>query len=108
MLPAMRDSAFSERPHGLALMLRWQRVAFVVGFSLVLGLLLGFAWKSSLMSLLLRAVALGLVGLLAFGLFEQWPKRTPGWLARWVLQVAAVAVVMPVTTFLIYAASTKP
>jgi two-component sensor histidine kinase len=103
----MRDSVFSEKPHGLALMLRWQRVAFAVGFSLVLGLLLSLGWKSGLMSILFRAVTLGLVGMLVFGLFEQWPKRMPRWLARWVLQVVGVAIAMPVTTFVIYVLSTK-
>jgi two-component sensor histidine kinase len=103
----MRDSVISDKPHGLALMLRWQRVAFAVGFSLFIGLLMGFGWKSGLMSLLIRVVTLGLVGMLTFGLFEQWPKRMPAWLARWVLQVLGVAIAMPVTTFVIYVLSTQ-
>ncbi|GAA0710818.1 hypothetical protein GCM10009105_12290 [Dokdonella soli] len=44
--------------------------------------------------------------MLAFGLFEQWPKRLPAWLARWVLQVLGVAVAMPLATYAIYVLST--
>lgn len=59
------------------------------------------------MSLLVRAVTLGFVAMLAFGLFEQWPKRLPSWLARWALQVIGVAIAMPLATFVIYVLSTK-
>jgi LytS/YehU family sensor histidine kinase len=44
--------------------------------------------------------------MLVFGLFEQWPKRLPRWLARWVLQVLGVALVIPPTTAIIYWLST--
>jgi sensor histidine kinase YesM len=30
-----------------------------------------------------------------FGVLERWPRRLPGWLARWALQVAGIAVVIP-------------
>jgi len=49
-----------------------------------------------------------LLAMLAFGLLEQWPRRTPKWLARWVLQVLAVALVVPVSTAMIYWAITPP
>jgi two-component sensor histidine kinase len=68
---------------------------------------MGVGWKSGLTSLLIRTVALGLIAMLVFGLFEQWPKRLPAWLARWVLQVAGVAFAMPVATFVIYLLSTQ-
>jgi LytS/YehU family sensor histidine kinase len=44
--------------------------------------------------------------MVVFGVFEQWPRRLPRWLARWVLQVTAVALAMPVATFHIYVLST--
>jgi LytS/YehU family sensor histidine kinase len=52
-------------------------------------------------------VTLGLIGVLVFGLFEQWPKRLPRWLARWMLQVVGVGVAMPLSTFSIYVLSTR-
>jgi len=48
----------------------------------------------------------GLGGLVAFGIFEQWPRRLPRWMARWVLQVIAVACVMPLTVLAIYITTT--
>jgi len=48
-------------------------------------------------------VLLGFMALLMFGLFEQWPKRLPAWLARWVLQVLGVALAMPLGTLLLSA-----
>ena len=87
-------------------MLGRQRVLFTLGFSFLLSLPLGLGWKSGYLSLLIRALALGLIAMLAFGLFEQWPKRMPNWFARWVLQVLGVAVSIPVGTFIIYVLST--
>jgi LytS/YehU family sensor histidine kinase len=43
--------------------------------------------------------------MLLFGLFEQWPKRLPAWLARWVLQVMGVALAMPLGTLVLDALS---
>jgi len=82
--------AAPTRPRGLALMLAWPRMRFTLLFSLAWGLLLSFGWTSGLPSLLFRTALIGLAAMLAFGLFEQWPKRLPRWLARWVLQVVAV------------------
>ena len=103
----MSASAVLTKPRGLALMLSWRRVRFTLGFSLGLGLLLNLGWKSGLLSLLNRTVALGLIAMLVFGLFEQWPKRLPAWFARWVLQVLGVAIAMPLTTYVIYVLSTE-
>lgn len=52
---------------------------------------------------LLRAVLVGLCAMLVFGVFEQWPRRLPRPLARWVLQVAGVAVTLPLFAALVFA-----
>jgi glucose-6-phosphate-specific signal transduction histidine kinase len=75
-------------------MLGWGRVRLTLAFSMVFGLMLGLSWQSG--ALFIRTVLVGLFAMLAFGLFEQWPKRLPAWLARWVLQVVGVALSMPV------------
>jgi hypothetical protein len=87
----------------------WQRLAVALGLSLAMTLVLELhsPWTSGLSSLLFRTVTLGLIAVLVFGLFEQWPRRLPRWLARWVLQVVGVGVAMPLTTFMIYVLSTK-
>lgn len=96
-----------SRPRGLALMFGWRRVAFTLAFATAIGLLMGTGWKSGLLSILERTIALGLIAMLVFGLFEQWPKRLPRWLGRWALQVVAVAIAMPISTVVIYLASTE-
>jgi signal transduction histidine kinase len=94
------------QPQGLARIFGWRRVRFTLVASVLIGLLLGLGWTSGLLSALMRTVMLGLLAMLVFGLFEQWPKRLPAWLARWVLQVVGVAVAMPVGTYVIYVLST--
>ena len=96
-----------SRPRGLALMFGWRRVAFTLAFATAIGLLMGAGWKSGLLSILERTIALGLIAMLVFGLFEQWPKRLPRWLGRWALQVVAVAIAMPISTVIIYLLSTE-
>ena len=96
-----------SRPHGLALMFGWRRVTFTLAFATAIGLLMGIGWQSGLLSILERTIALGLIAMLVFGLFEQWPKRLPRWLGRWALQVVAVAIAMPISTVVIYLASTE-
>ena len=104
----MSASAASDKPRGLALLFGWRRVRFVLLVTVPLGLLIGAGWKSGLPSAMARVVGLGFVAMLAFGLFEQWPKRLPRWLARWALQVLGVAAAMPLATYFIYVFSTVP
>jgi Histidine kinase/Histidine kinase-, DNA gyrase B-, and HSP90-like ATPase len=89
-------------------MLGLRRLRFTLCASIVPGLLLLPGWTSGPVSLLTRTVTLGFCAMLVFGLFEQWPKRLPAWLARWVLQVVGVALAVPLVTFFIYVVSTHP
>jgi signal transduction histidine kinase len=94
------------KPRGLALLLGRQRVLFTLAFTFVISLPLAFGWKSGFASLMTRTLGLAFFGMLVFGLFEQWPKRLPSWLARWVLQVFGVMLAMPLGTVTIYMLST--
>jgi signal transduction histidine kinase len=49
-----------------------------------------------------RALFVGFIAMLAFGLLEQWPARLPRWLARWCLQLIAVAVSVPLAAIAAY------
>ena len=93
-------------PRGLALLFARRRLVVVVVACSVLTLFFALFWKSSLPSLYARVLALGVAALLAFGLFEQWPTRLPRWCARWVLQVLAVGLVIPIVTLAVYVGST--
>jgi sensor histidine kinase YesM len=86
-------------------LLSWRRVRFGLLASIALGLLLSIHWGPSA---LLHMLLLAIVALLVFGLFEQWPKPLPRWLARWALQVVGVALAMPLGTLLIGALGVAP
>lgn len=72
----------------------------------VLHLLILTTWQASYSALVGRVLFIGLLVLLAFGLFERWPARLPAWFARWALQVFAVAVAVPVGTLFAYTITT--
>ncbi len=104
----MVTTSVQARPRGLALLLGWKRVRFTLYAGLIPGLMMSGEWTSGPVSIVTRTLALAFIAMLVFGLFEQWPKRLPSWLARWALQVVAVAVSMPIATFVIYTLSTAP
>lgn len=101
----MPATAVPVKPRGLALVLGWRRVRFTLLSSVFLGLLFSTHWGPSA---LIHTVVLGLLGMLAFGLFEQWPKRLPRRLARWVLQVLGVALAMPLGTLVLSMFGARP
>src|SRR5207237_3082642 len=90
-----------------ALLFSWRRLRFTLLTSFLISLVIGLGWKSGYPSLLLRVLTLGVLAMLIFGIFEQWPRRLPRWVARWALQVLGVALMMPFAVFLIYVLSTK-
>lgn len=83
-------------------MLGWRRVLLTLGVSIALGLPFAFSWPDGPLQLLSLTVTLGLMAMLAFGLSERWPRRLPDWLARWSLQVAAVALAVPSGMYLLF------
>ena len=91
----MNHAVTSKRPQGLALMLGWRRLLWTLTLSIALGVVASFQLGFPVVP---DAVVLGLLAMLMFGVFEQWPRRLPRWLARWVLQVLGVAVAMPIGT----------
>ncbi|CAM5624268.1 sensor histidine kinase [Rhodanobacter lindaniclasticus] len=90
------------KPHGLTLLLGWRRLAVALGASIALGLPFAFRWPDGPLPLLALTATLGLLAMLAFGLFEQWPRALPRWLARWTVQVGAVAAAMPLGMTALY------
>jgi len=91
---------------GLARILAWRRLKPPLIACGVLFLLMAPGWQVSYGVLFFRLLFIALVAVLAFGLFEQWPGRLPAWLARWALQVASVAFVVPWTVALVYTLTT--
>ena len=105
ILTAMSGPATPARPPRF-LAKTLLRCAVALTISSAVWLLLSTHWTASLPGLFLRTSILALSATAAFVLFESWPRRLPRWLQRWVLQVFAVGVFMPVTTLLIYILST--
>ena len=102
-LQAMASASPPATPHGLAQMLALRRVAIALGVSALLGFIMSPGFTTTRVSeLMAREMAVGLAALLAFGIFERWPARLPRWLARWFLQVAAVAFVIPLAVLAVY------
>ena len=80
----------------------WRRIRIVLPVCVLFMILFSFTWTAGYRVLIGRLLFLGLAGLFAFGLFEQWPRRLPPRLARWALQVVAVAAAMPLAVWIGY------
>ena len=86
----------------LALIYEWRRLRITLVACLAWGLLLSLIFESSTLSVIARTLAIGLIAVSVFGLFERWPQRLPPGFARWVLQVVSVAVSVPLTVSVYY------
>jgi hypothetical protein len=98
--------ATTDRSRGLALMLGWQRLRFSLGTSVLFGLFLSLTNETPTIIVVGRTVMVGMGAMLAFGLFEQWPRRLPRWLARSALQLIGVALSVPPIALLAYLLTT--
>ncbi len=79
-----------------------RRLKTVLPICLAVMFLFAFTWTISYWILIGRVLFFGLSALFVFGLFEKWPATLPRWLARWVLQVASVALVIPISVWIGY------
>jgi hypothetical protein len=85
-----------DRPRGVALAFGWRRLLLALGLSTLFGAINSLPSDAAPASVTIyHALAVGLIAVLAFGLFEQRPLRLPSWLPRWVLQVVGVVIAVP-------------
>jgi two-component sensor histidine kinase len=98
----MTPAAIAIKPHGFARLLGWKRVRFTLGASAGFGLFLGLLSETAMIIVVARALMVGLAAMLAFGLFEQRPRRLPSWLARSALQVIGVFLSVPFSAYFAY------
>jgi len=101
-MPTPTPTTSAPRPAGPAAILSWPRLRFAAIMSVLFTGLFSVSFVSSLWSIYLRVALVCLSGVLVFGILEQWPRRLPGWCARWVIQVLGVALWMPLIALLIY------
>jgi hypothetical protein len=97
-------TATPERPHGIWRILSPKRVVLTLGSCALLGLVVSPVWVIPAIEVMARAMLIGLVALVVFGVFEYWPRRLPPWLARWCLQVSAVVLAIPLACLVLYLA----
>jgi signal transduction histidine kinase len=97
---------FQHIAQHLKRMYAWPRVRVVALACGLWILLFSFTWEAAYWVLVFRLSLVGAVCLTAFGVFEVWPRRLPDWLARWALQVIAVAVAVPITVAIGYHVTT--
>jgi hypothetical protein len=81
----------------------WPRVKLWLVVTLLWAVLRTATSTPGLEVWLVRCGLVTAVAVLAFGVLEQWPRRLPRRLPRWVLQLLAVAVVMPPAAYAAYA-----
>jgi Histidine kinase/Histidine kinase-, DNA gyrase B-, and HSP90-like ATPase len=98
----MVSTAIPVKPRGLARILSWQRVRVTLVASILLGLLNSIDNEAATLVVIARAIIVGFCALLAFGLFEQWPKRLPKRLPRSVLQLIGIVFAIPPAVALAY------
>jgi sensor histidine kinase YesM len=84
----------------------WPRVRVVAPACAVVILLFSFSWEAPYWMLVFRLSLLGFLCLTVFGITEVWPRRLPGWFARWAFQVVAVAITVPLAVTLAYTVTT--
>jgi hypothetical protein len=73
---------------------------------LAAGTVFVWGWETGRGGLYLRTVVIALWVATVFGIFEQWPRQLPRWLARWALQIVMVAFTLPFFIAIIYWLST--
>jgi len=97
-------------PHGMPparrgwrALVAWPRVRLWLVVTLLWALLRTATSTTGLEAWLVRCGLVAGLAVLAFGALEQWPRRLPARLPRWVAQLLAVAVVMPPAAHVAYA-----
>jgi two-component sensor histidine kinase len=97
------STTVSSAPHGLARIFAWPRLRFVLAVSAGLGIISGLHTKTALPLDVLRAMFMGCVILLAFGVLEHRPQRLPNWLPRTVLRLIGVVLAVPLSAIIMAA-----
>jgi signal transduction histidine kinase len=98
----MLMTADATKRINLAQILSWRRIRFSLIAATPLGLMLSAGSTTATPIVVLRAWIVALVVMIAFGLFEQWPKRMPRRFARWVLQLIGVVVAVKIGAVMAY------
>jgi LytS/YehU family sensor histidine kinase len=93
----MASTAHPATPaNGFARIFAWPRLRFTLAVSAGLGVVSGLHNQTAVPIDVLRAMFMGCVVLLAFGVLEQRPRHLPTWLPRTVLRLIGVVLAIPI------------
>jgi two-component sensor histidine kinase len=99
---AMATAAIPVKSRGLAQILAWRRVRFVLIVSVMFGLILNIGNQAPFLVVLARAIIVGMAILFMFGLFEQWPRTLWRPFSRWGWQLLGIVIVIPFAALFAY------
>jgi signal transduction histidine kinase len=86
----------------LGTVLGWRRIAVMLMVAVPMALLISVGSETRFGTWLARTVIVGIGALVGFGVAEFWPRRLPRWIGRWVFQLLAMAVAVPLFAFVAY------
>lgn len=98
----MKTLATDAAPSSLSSVLGPRRIAVMLLAAVPLALLMSIGSETRAATWLARGLVVGIGALVAFGLAESVPARLPRWLGRWVFQLLALAVAIPISAYLAY------
>ena len=94
------------RPRGWSRLVAWPRVRLWLVVTVIWALMRTLTSETTgLAEWLVRCGLAAALGVLAYGVLDQWPRQLPAVTPRWILQLLAVLLVMPPATYLGYAAT---
>ena len=99
-------AADTKPPSTRARILSWPRVRVVLGACTLFGLLLSMGHETPTLMVISRTIFVGVGALIAFGIFERWPRRLPKWIARSPLQIVAILISIPLSVVVAFALTT--
>ena len=99
---AMATAAIPVKSRGLAHIMAWRRVRFVLIVCFLFGVLLNIGNQAPAIIVFARVIIVGMAILFMFGLFEQWPQRLWRPFSRWGWQLIGIVVVIPFAALLAY------
>ena len=84
-------------------LISWPRIRLWLVVTLLWAFLRTLSSNTEFSVWLMRCGLITALGVLAYGVLDFWPRRLPIWAPRWVVQLAAVVVIMPPGVYLSYA-----
>jgi len=88
---------------GWSRLVSWPRLRLWLVVSVLWALIRTLSSETALMVWLVRCGLVTALGVLAYGVLDQWPRRIPIGAPRWIVQLTAVVAIMPPAVYLSYA-----